>query len=285
MPNSLAGESHRGHHARALDAVGRVRHRLARAHREAQKEVMILGQRLDGLLDPGAVGFRVGQQVGHQLAGEDQRCGRAPAVHFVTHMHRALHDGLERNTARAAHHLGEDRRDGVLDIEQPVAHAVVIDAVVQPPGVGALVEIAVARVAESPVLDHENRHRGGVDAGQRADAAVIVTAANHNLAGFELGDGLLAGSRQPFEQGTADHRGGLAAGVFLPRQHRARGQDDVLGHAGQHVDRRADVAQDRVGPVEPAEGFGVGGVSVDRAHGDLSPPLSRSFFWACAGAL
>src|SRR6185437_10969064 len=82
------------------------------------------------------------------------------------------------------------------------------------PPVLALVEVAERDVAVDVVADHEHRHRRGVDAGQGPDRAVVVAPADRDLTAVEGGDRLVAGGREPLEQGAADDRLALPAGVL-----------------------------------------------------------------------
>ena len=99
QPGDLDGEpaaveSHRAYHARALDAGERVGGAFRCRHREAQEEVMVLGHRLDRLLDALAILFRYAEQRGIELAGKEQRRRSVPAVKVVAHVQRVHHDRL-----------------------------------------------------------------------------------------------------------------------------------------------------------------------------------------------
>ena len=227
-----AVERHRRHHARSLDTMPRVGGRFGRRHRQSQEEIVVFGQGGDGLLD-GL--FLVGGDVDHerhQLAEEQQRRRRAAAVHLIAHMKGALHDRLQRNAAGPPHRVANDRRHLVVDEEQPVANAVVIDAVVQAARIGALVHVAEAGVAMRGIGDHEDRHRRSVDAGQRSDGTEIMTATDHDVARRETGFGFLAIRCQTFEQRTADDRVALSADIVWPGEGWAGGQDRVRGQVG-----------------------------------------------------
>ena len=160
------------------------------------------------------------EEARHELAQEEERGGAVARVELVAHAERALDDGFERNAGTLAERLGDHRDDLVLHQKQPVPDALVIHAVVQAARIAAFVDVAAGDIAERPVLHHEHRHGSGVDAGKRSDAAEIVAAADLDLAGIELGDGLIPILGEVLEQGAADDGVALAAGIVGPRHRR-----------------------------------------------------------------
>jgi hypothetical protein len=186
-------------------------------------------------------------------------------MQLVAHVERALHDRLERNSARGQDGFSHDRCDHVLDVQQTLPHAVVIDTVVQAARVGPFIEIAVGEISPFAVLDHQDRHGCGVDAGERTDAIEFAAGREANFSPRNLGVGIRRGGGQTFEQRTTDHRTSLAAVVVLPRHERTGGQDRVAIHTrechlgGQNVDEQ------RLGGAKPAVGFGIGLLAL-RAH-------------------
>ena len=183
---------------------------------------MVFGERGQRLLDILAPFRRQVDQGREQLAGEEERRCRAAAVQFIAHVKRPLHDRLQRDAAAAADRLADDRRDDLADMEQALLHARVVDAVVEPARIGALVHVAVGTVAAGAVFDDEDRHGGAVDAGQRSNAFVIVAAIHFQLAGAELGVCFFCRSRKSLEEGGADDRIALAADVVGPSHGRPR---------------------------------------------------------------
>ena len=153
-----------------------------------------------------------------------------------------------------------------LDEQQPLPHPFVVDAVVEAARVGPLVHVAEAGIAVGPVLDDEHRHRGGVDAGERADRAIVVAAVDRDLAPRELSRRVLRVGGETLEQDAADHRVALPAGIVLPGHRRARGEDGIGRHSGQRVDRRPDVGQHRLGFVQSRESERVRFGSVHAFH-------------------
>ena len=217
------------------------------------------------------------QRGAEELAAEQQGGRGVAAVALVAHPQAPGDQRLERDAPGAADGLADDRRVDVVDVQQPLVHALVVAAVVEPPRVLALVEVAETGVAMRRVLHHEHRHGRGVDPGQRADRAVVVAPGHGDRAGIQGRDRLLAGRRQALEQGAADDRLPLPALVAGPGQRSAGGEDQVPGVAGHHVDGQADVDHDRVGGAQPAYRLGVG--FAERAHRATNPPSTR-IVWA-----
>ena len=146
-------------------------------------------------------------------------------MELVAHAERALDDGFQRNAViwRSASAI-----TGTISFctsEQAVPDAVVIHAIVQAARIAAFVDVAAGDIAERPVLDHEHRHRSGVDSGKRPDAAEVVAASDLDLAGIEPGDGLVPVPGEVLEQGAADDGLALAADIIGPRHRRTGGED------------------------------------------------------------
>src|SRR5262249_59873306 len=99
---------------------------------------------------------------------------------------RAPDDRPQLDAAAVQHRLAQRWGERPLDEAEPGRDLLVVGAVLEPPPRLPLVEVAEAAVAEAAVLDHEHRHGRGVDAGDRADAAVTVAVRDRDLAGREL---------------------------------------------------------------------------------------------------
>src|SRR5215831_16966060 len=123
-----------------------------------------------------------------ERSGEQQRGGGVPAVELISHMESAADDRLERNAARAPNGLGKHRRYNLVNMPETITHTIVVDTVVKPARVRSLVKITMTNVAEPPIADDKNRHRGGIDTGQRPHCTIIVTAAEPDLAPTQLFD-------------------------------------------------------------------------------------------------
>ena len=261
-----ATEAHRGHHAGALDAVRGVRSRLRRGHRKTQEEVVVGGQRLDRLLDTGAVFAGHVDDVEGDFSQEEKRGGGVAAVQLVAHVQGALHQRLQPNASRAAHRLGDDRRHHILHEEQPLLHALVVHTVVEAAGVGSLVEVAVAVIAAGFVAHREHRHRRRVDARERAHRRAVMASAYAQLARFELRDGLLSIRRQPLELRGADDGVALAALVFREGERRPGGEDGLPAHTGEMLDCGPQIHEHGLGAAQAFERRPVRGNAVDLAH-------------------
>jgi hypothetical protein len=122
----------------------------------------------------------------------------------------------------------------------------------------ALVEVAEGGVAVGLVADDEHRHRGGVDAGDRADAGMLLGAAHPHLAGLDRPLRLRDVRGQALVDGGVEHRAALTAGVLVPLEGRARGEDRRRRHVGDDVPGRRDVDEDRLGAGQPGQRLGVG---------------------------
>src|SRR5262249_36633444 len=140
----------------------------------SQEEVVAGGQILEELPHLLGTGIAEVEQRGEQLAGEEQGGGCVAAVELVAHVQRSAHDRTEGHTASGAHRFTEQGADHVLDGGQASSHVVVPHTVVQSRRRRALEEIAEPAPAPGAVLDDEYGHGGGVDAGHRAHAPVIV---------------------------------------------------------------------------------------------------------------
>ena len=66
--------------------VRRIRRCLCRSHGQAQKEIMILGQRGDGFMHGLFILFCNLDQIRKQFACEDECGGRAAAMQLISHM-------------------------------------------------------------------------------------------------------------------------------------------------------------------------------------------------------
>src|SRR5262249_13935557 len=139
-----------------------------------------------------------------QRSGEQKRSRGVPAVELISHMESAADDGLERDAARAPNGLGKDRRYDVVHIAEAITHAIVVDAVVKPTRVRSLVKITVTSVAEPSIADDKNRHRGGIDTGQRPHRPMVVTATEPDLAPAQLFDRVAMILGKALEERAAD---------------------------------------------------------------------------------
>ena len=185
--------------------------------------------------------------------------------------------GLRAMPPARRHGLAQRRRDHLGEEVQLIAHTLVVGAVVEPPAGLAFVEIAKRKVPERPVLHHEHRHRGGVDARNRSDAAVVLAALDLDRAGGELALRVLDVGGEPFEERPVHDGVAGPAPVVLPRQAWPGGEDRVGRHARDHVAGGLDVDEDRLGPAHPVEGDEVGAVPVRRrlVHHAETPPSTR----------
>ena len=226
---------------------------------------MILGQRLDGSDHTIRPALGQPQQEGHQLASEQQSRRRVAAVQLVAHMQRATHDRLQRNAAREPHRLAQHRGNRLAHILQAVMDPLVVDAIVQAARIRPLIEIAITDIAARSIADDKYRHRGRIDAGERADRAVPMATVDADRSGFEQPHGFVHILGQPLEQHTADDRRALATDILAKRQRGARGEDGLVRHPRQNLDRRPDVLEHRIGGYEAAEALAVG----------LDPTLGR----------
>jgi len=174
-------------------------------------------------------------------------------MELVAHAEGALDNGLQRNARALAERLGDHRNDLVLHEQQPVPDAVVIHAIVQAARIAAFVNVAAGDIAERAVLHHEHRHGGGVDAGKRSDATEIVAAADSDLTGIELGDGLIPILGETLEECPADDGLALAAAIVGPGHWRTGGEDGVPGQTGDEFAGGANIDQNWIGLGQPVE--------------------------------
>ena len=167
--------------------------------------------------------------------------------------------GFSAIAAAAPDGVGHHRRDLLVHVVQLVADGVVVAAVVEAARLVALVEVAEPDVAERPVLDHEHRHRRGVDAGHRADAAVGVARRDADLARRELRLGVLGAiAASPSNCAAPRIASRWPPTYSLPRQRRARREDQVRREAGHDLAGGPDVGQERLRAAQPLEREPVG---------------------------
>jgi hypothetical protein len=149
-------------------------------------------------------------------------CCRVAAVQLIAHVQRALHDRLEPYPARGGNRLAYDGRHEFLDVEEPFSHAFVVDAVIQAPRIGSLIEVAVGQITLLGVPDHQYGHRRGVDSCKRSHTAKLAAGGDPDLATSDFLFGFLTAAGETFEERTTDHRATLTAFVTLPRHRRTR---------------------------------------------------------------
>ena len=183
---------------------------LGGRHGQPQEEVVIGRDRLDGRFHALSASCRYLEQRRKELACKQQRRCRVAAVQLVAHVQRALHDGLERNATRGSNRFAYDRRHDVLDVQEALFHAFVVDAVIQAPRIGSFIEIAVCEVAPFCVPDHQNGHGGGIDARERSHAIEFAARRDPDLATGELFLGFFVRSGQDLR--TARHLSPRCAG-------------------------------------------------------------------------
>src|SRR6266571_4469870 len=270
--DAAAGDAHGGDHAAGLDIAGGIGRGLPARHGQPEEEVVARGQvrqRLQHLLAVPRPGV---EQVREELPAEEQGRGGVAAVQLVPHVHRAAHDRLQRDAAGPLHGRADGGGDDVLDVAELVAHLVVIGPVVQPLVRLALVEVAEARRATRVIAHHEDGHGCGEHPRDRADAAVVMAAADDDVAVRHppLGVGLILG--QPLVQRGVDQRGALPAGISLERHRRPGREDGPVGHAGNHVPGRGNRDQDRLAAAHPLQRRLVGPLALRRRYHAAVPP-------------
>ena len=143
-------------------------------------------------------------------------------------------------------------RQHLLHPAQAREHLVVVGAVAQHLA-QPLVERGVGAVAEGRVLEDPHRHRGGDHAGHRPHGGVVVAGRERDLARGGEPRGLLGRLRQPLVDQPAHHRAARRAAHALPLDRRAGVQHEVLAHAGDGVERRADADDGRPGRQQPLD--------------------------------
>ena len=274
----MAVERHGGHHARALDAAHRVGRRLVGRHGEAEEEVVARGEVVEGVIDAGPVAAGDVEEGGVELAGKEQGGGRVAAVQLVSHVQRPRHDGLQRHAPEGAHGRRQHGGDVLLEEAELPLDVGVVGPVVEALSRLALVEVAEGPVAEGAVLHDEDGHGGGVDAGHRADAAVVLAGLEAESRRRRASPGLHLVGGEALEDGRAGDGPALAAPVGLPVEAGAGGEDEVVGHAGHDLACREDVDEHGVGGAHAGHRLLVGLLAgaAGGAHQASTPPSTRS---------
>ena len=160
-------------HAAAGNAVRRVRHRLARGHRDVEEEVVVAGDeararaRWRRCRAWSRAAASVSRLNSRPEAAALRLCSSSPMCSACAIS--GLRSGV-RQTAHRDLHRGEEFG---AEPAQPFEDVGRIGAEAQHLA-EALVEIAVGAVAAVGVLHHPDRHRRADDAGHRPDGAVLV---------------------------------------------------------------------------------------------------------------
>ena len=178
-------------------------------------------------------------------------------MHLVAHAEPARDDRFERNAARCAQRLAEQRAEHVAQPGETIEHLGVVAAEAHDLA-EAFVDRAIGAIAELAVLDDHHRHRARGHAGHRTDRAEMMVGLELDAAARRERRRLFEIFRPALEHDRAADRALHRAAHALPFDRRPGMQHQPLFQLRNDGFRRHDIDENRIAFQHAANRFAIG---------------------------